>query len=89
MTLIAVSLLAMFWIGMCSANAQQHVRTEEIKAKLCSKDLCLTRWNSVAILNCQPRPEYPSAPDTDMVFGAFIQGPSSCWCPCNFPKFYP
>jgi len=88
LVLIAVSLLATFWIGMCSANAQQQVRTDEIRAKLCSKPLCLSRWDNVTILLCQPRPTYPVDPGTDIVFGSFAQGSSSCWCPCNFAKFY-
>lgn len=88
LVVIAVVLLALFWFGMWQADAQQSISTEEIRSKLCSQDLCLSRWNNVTILACQPRALTPTVPGTDVVFGSFIQGPSSCWCPCNFPKFY-
>lgn len=89
LVLIAAGLLATFWIGMWAAEAQERVPTQEIRANLCSKELCLSKWSNITILACQPNQTVPPRPDTDVIFGSFILSNIRCLCPCNFPKFYP
>ena len=84
---LSILFLGLFLVGMCSAHGQQLVSTQEIRGKLCTRDMCQVHWNSTALLYCNSTPAI-MRPNEDMVFGTYTLGRQLCYCPCNFAKFY-